>query len=253
MKITTPLDKLAVATYIPNRCFKHLFKTNIQEVDMARKKRDTRNKDPEETRALLIGAARQVFAEHGYGGAKVDEIALRAGANKAMINYHFGGKQGLYRTVFASFIDETRSRLEAALADITDPNLGLRTFIRTMGQALEANPDHARVAIREMISDSALLDEALKFRFLSIIGIVRGIIEKGVEAGVFRPINPFFVHINIMASLVMYTATGNRRAELAAEVAATAPSIPLPQSHSDFVAHLEAMILASLQPHPEAK
>jgi AcrR family transcriptional regulator len=51
------------------------------------------------TRAALLQAATTVFAEQGYDGARVRDIAERAGANIAAINYHFGGKQPLYAEV----------------------------------------------------------------------------------------------------------------------------------------------------------
>ena len=56
-----------------------------------------RTRDADATRAALLGAATEVFAEVGYAGARVDEIAERARVNKRMIYEYFGDKQGLYR------------------------------------------------------------------------------------------------------------------------------------------------------------
>jgi len=50
----------------------------------------------EDSRARLLEAAKDVFAEKGYAGARVQEIADRAGVNKQLINYYFGGKNGIY-------------------------------------------------------------------------------------------------------------------------------------------------------------
>ena len=50
----------------------------------------------EDTRAALITAAREVFAESGYDGATVRGIAKRAGVDPAMVNHWFGGKEGLF-------------------------------------------------------------------------------------------------------------------------------------------------------------
>ncbi|MCP4657706.1 MAG: helix-turn-helix transcriptional regulator, partial [bacterium] len=50
--------------------------------------------DAAATREALLEAATELFAERGFDGAKVEAIARRAGVNKAMISYHFGGKQG---------------------------------------------------------------------------------------------------------------------------------------------------------------
>ena len=110
-----------------------------------------------------------------------------------------------------------------------------------------------RTGLREMISDSELLDDALKARFLQVIGTLAAIIQAGIQQGVFRMINPFFVHINIMSNLVLYTATRSKREILASEAAATAaPDVAPPDLSSQaFAEHLETMILTSLEPNPE--
>ena len=53
----------------------------------------------EQTRAALLAAAEALFAEHGFEGARVDDIAERAGHNKALIFRYFGNKLGLYAAV----------------------------------------------------------------------------------------------------------------------------------------------------------
>jgi len=54
---------------------------------------------PDATRAKLLGAAGRMFAERGYHATTVRDICSRAGANVALVNYYFGGKQGLYMVV----------------------------------------------------------------------------------------------------------------------------------------------------------
>ena len=55
--------------------------------------KDLKDKD---TRERIRCSALREFAEHGFSGARIDRIAARSGANKAMIYYHFEGKEGLY-------------------------------------------------------------------------------------------------------------------------------------------------------------
>ncbi|MFB4297298.1 TetR family transcriptional regulator [Actinomadura sp. NTSP31] len=76
-----------------------------------------RKLDAERSRRLLLDAAMEEFAAKGYAGARVQDIADRAGVNKQLINYYFGGKQGLYRELGRSW-----QELEAA---INDPAVGL--------------------------------------------------------------------------------------------------------------------------------
>lgn len=60
---------------------------------------DERQRDPERTRQAILDAGLAEFAAKGYAGARVGDIADRAGVNKQLISYYFGGKEGLYRAV----------------------------------------------------------------------------------------------------------------------------------------------------------
>ncbi|WP_240809695.1 TetR/AcrR family transcriptional regulator [Actinomadura sp. WMMA1423] len=57
---------------------------------------DERTLDAERSRCQLLDAALEEFSAKGYAGARVQDIADRAGVNKQLINYYFGGKEGLY-------------------------------------------------------------------------------------------------------------------------------------------------------------
>ncbi|GAA1457079.1 TetR/AcrR family transcriptional regulator [Williamsia maris] len=101
----------------------------------------TRVRDAERSRAALLDAAQAEFAEKGYSGGRVDAIATRAGVNKQLIAYYFGGKQGLYNAV-----TERRHALVAEFdtPDTPLPELALRYFA-----AFGDNPDLERIFLRE--------------------------------------------------------------------------------------------------------
>ncbi|WP_285743631.1 TetR family transcriptional regulator [Lentzea sp. NBRC 105346] len=58
-----------------------------------------RKRDPERTKARIIAAAIEEFGAHGYAATRTSDIAARAGVNKQLISYYFGGKEGLYREI----------------------------------------------------------------------------------------------------------------------------------------------------------
>lgn len=66
---------------------------------------DERKLDAERSRRLLLDAALAEFAAKGYAGARVQDIADRAGVNKQLINYYFGGKEGLYREIDGRWLE----------------------------------------------------------------------------------------------------------------------------------------------------
>src|SRR5437763_4684762 len=72
--------------------------------------------EPEKTRAAILNAALEEFSHEGVAGARTDEIARRAGVNKALIYYYFKDKEGLYASaleqVFSGLHHQVMSVLE---------------------------------------------------------------------------------------------------------------------------------------------
>src|SRR6202040_1979167 len=76
-------------------------------------------RDPAATRRKLLVAARREFADSGLAGARVDEIAARAGVNKQLVYHYFGDKDALYLAVlewvYEEIWDQERRRNLAGL------------------------------------------------------------------------------------------------------------------------------------------
>lgn len=115
-----------------------------------------------ETRRQLLEAAGEIFAEHGYAKATSKEICERAQANIAAVNYHFGGKDGLY----AAVLEEAHSRIvsiEAVAATARsriDPARKLRMFLsRIVAEVCKSESGgwELRVLSREVLSRSPMM------------------------------------------------------------------------------------------------
>ncbi len=123
------------------------------------------------TRARLIEAASQVFAEYGFQGATVRDICTRAGANVAAVNYHFRDKAGLYMAVLRHSLSAggQQEPREAALAAKT-PEGALRLMIAAMLRRMH-NPRTGRAChLRIMVHEMAQPTEALPRVVEEIIG-----------------------------------------------------------------------------------
>lgn len=88
--------------------------------------------DDLETRERLIDASARLFAERGFSKVTVREICQRAHANVAAVNYHFGGKDGLYQEIVSSAIRTMQSTTEEIrqAAVRKSPEEQLETFVR---------------------------------------------------------------------------------------------------------------------------
>src|SRR5712692_9754214 len=115
------------------------------------------------TRALrIIDAAREEFASRGFEGARVDQIARRAGVNKQLLFYYFHSKRGLFTAVLARGAAE----LEQALADLpTDgdrPLDRIRVTLAAQFDFLAAHPDLVTLLVQAGRSDVRPFAPAVK-------------------------------------------------------------------------------------------
>jgi AcrR family transcriptional regulator len=140
------------------------------------------NMQPDDTRARLIEAAGEVFAEHGFRAATVREICAKAGANIAAINYHFGDKMGLYIEV-ARVSSGTLGDLDPRGLQLDDKPApeALRMLIANMVQRIvgsEKVVPHLRIMSQELTRPT----EALPRIAEQVIGpnyqLLRGVIGR---------------------------------------------------------------------------
>ncbi|TDD49974.1 TetR/AcrR family transcriptional regulator [Kribbella antibiotica] len=113
---------------------------------------DERQRDAERTKQQLLDAAVTEFGAHGFSGARVSAIADRAGVNKQLISYYFGGKEGLYQAVV--------DRWRASEPSVTEPPGPLSDLVGAYAKSTIAQPDLLRLLIREGVDgDSASHDQ----------------------------------------------------------------------------------------------
>src|SRR4029453_16234425 len=104
--------------------------------------RRARRRDSVATREALVAAGTELFAERGYDGVPVAAIAHKAGVNKAMINYHFGGKRKLYVAIVTATFSEIVASVER-LADSTRPAPDvLRELVALVGEVATRHHPH---------------------------------------------------------------------------------------------------------------
>lgn len=99
-------------------------------------------------RAQLLDVGRELFAERGYDGASVEEVALRAGISKPVVYEHFGGKEGLYAEVVDREVQHLITSFTAALTG-DDPRVLLEQATLALLTYVEDESDGFRILIRE--------------------------------------------------------------------------------------------------------
>lgn len=159
-----------------------------------------------ETVAKILDAARDVFSESGFAGARVDEIARRAGVNKASLYYHIGDKKALYGEVIRRAIGSAAERLAAGIEAARTPEDKMRTYIDTLAAVFDENPRMPGIMMREMASGGRNLPDVFFRDLFSVLGSLSGIIEEGRAKGVFSEVMPLMVHFMTLGATVIYKA-----------------------------------------------
>jgi AcrR family transcriptional regulator len=200
------------------------------------------------TREALLAAGAEVFAEKGFEGATTDLIARRARANKAMINYHFRSKKGLYEAILIDTFTGLATRVAAAKGTRSAPD-ELRAFIAAFAEAAAGHPTFPAMLFREVASGGQHLPKQVFEQLVSILGLVRGIIEQGMRDGTFRPIDPMLTHASLIGALTFFMATDKMRQRARAEFAMP---IPLP-TLIEYVAFFQELMTRGLAAEPAAE
>jgi AcrR family transcriptional regulator len=135
------------------------------------------------TRDSLLAAAIDVFSAKGFEGGSVREITQAAKANQAAINYHFGGKDGLYREVLKASVQAFAelAPLDPERLAVIDGPQAVDTFIRTQLKALNRRDQlgrFLRIFTWETLSRTAIFNEFLATEKLPIFSVGELIVRK---------------------------------------------------------------------------
>ncbi len=195
-----------------------------------------------ERRDRILDAASSVFAEKGFAGARVDDIAARAGINKAMLYYHVGDKTALYSAVLLRNFERVRVALDEALATGGSARSRLEAVITALTRMVQRHPDHPRMMLREIASGAASLEPEVLAAMLEVVGVVRALIAEGTAAGEFRAIDPVLTHLTLVGAVVFLNAT----APIRDRAAALGPGFSLPEPTTDIADFIKEMLLDGL-------
>ncbi len=166
-------------------------------------------RDAERTRGELIEVATAVFAEQGYSGARVDEIAERTRTTKRMIYYYFGGKEQLYLAVLENAYRGIREAEQRLQVDHVDPVDAIRALAEMTFDHHIAHQDFIRLVAIENIHRGefiARLDTSAHARAAGHVAAGPDP-DPGPRAGVFRDdVDALDVHILISSYCVFQVA-----------------------------------------------
>ncbi len=166
----------------------------------ARRHAGTRN--PVRTKAAILSAATSIFAEKGFGAARVDDIAARAAVNKRMLYHYFGDKEALYKVVLEStYVGIRAAEADLKLAD-RDPEEAMRQLTAFTWDYFLEHPEFLSLLNTENLMRGKYVRASKRIIALHspMIALIRDTLDEGVKAGKFRPnVDPVELYISIAA------------------------------------------------------
>jgi AcrR family transcriptional regulator len=162
--------------------------------------RTVNRRDPERTKDLILQAGVTEFSAKGLGGARVDAIAKRAGANKRMLYHYFGNKRDLFLAVLEHIYEEIRREEEDLHLEKLDPVAGMRRLIEFSFNYYIDHPHFIRLLNSENLHHARHLRRSTRVREMHspFIAMIRGLLRRGVRQGVFRDgVDPVQLYISI--------------------------------------------------------
>lgn len=151
-----------------------------------------------ETAQLILSEARQLFAERGFDGVSVNDIAKAAGISKANIFHHFGNKESLYMEVLNASLSEFHALAEHLQPQRAPIRQRMQHFLQAHSAHMQEYPQSAQVVLRELLEDHSevtqqLAEQTTNAQFRQLLALL----QEGQQAGEIR------ADVNLTALMIM--------------------------------------------------
>ena len=204
---------------------------------------EERQRDADRSQNTLLAAARDEFAEHGLGGARVDRIAERAGLNKRLIYYYFEDKEKLFQAVLEQAYRDIREQ-EAGLHLLDlDPATAVRRLIEFTWNYYLAHPEFMTLLNSANLHKARHLAESRRARELNspLIATLAAVLERGRQEGSFRGgVDPVQLYVSIAGLSYFYLSNTHTLSAIFGR------DLMAPKARAERLSHMSDVILGYL-------
>ncbi len=169
--------------------------------DAAKPKRRTRIQT--EKREIILEAALEVFSQHGYRGATIDQIAEAAGMSKPNLLYYFRSKEDIHVTLMQRLLETWLAPLKE-LDDIGDPLAELSAYIRRKLEMARDYPRESRLFANEILQGAPRIMPMIEGELKSLVDEKVKIIRGWMMAGRIARTDPYHLIFSIWATTQHY-------------------------------------------------
>ncbi|RYX88474.1 MAG: TetR/AcrR family transcriptional regulator [Comamonadaceae bacterium] len=201
---------------------------------------EPRSRDADRSQLAILVAARDEFAQHGLGGARVDRIAERADVNKRLIYYYFGSKDDLFLAVLeSSYADIREAEKKLHLTDLT-PVEGIRRLTEFTWTYYIEHPEFITLLNSANLHQARHLGKSERVREMNspLIKTLGEILARGQAEGIFRGgIDPIQLYISIAGIAYFYLSNNHTLSAIFGR------DLMTPKARNERLSHMTDVIL----------
>ena len=145
---------------------------------------------PTATAEKLIDIAESLFAEKGFYGTSIRDLADGIAIAKSSLLHHFHTKEKLYGAVLKKLADEMTIEVKGIREQFFDEKEQIFQFVQLLCNNSEKKPNRENIILRELIDNPKRAEKAKKWFFVDYFKELTGIIKSGQNNGLFNPVSP---------------------------------------------------------------
>jgi AcrR family transcriptional regulator len=204
---------------------------------------EERLRDADRSQSTILAAARDEFAEHGLGGARVDRIAERAGLNKRLIYYYFEDKEKLFQAVLEHAYRDIRDAERKLRLLELDPATAVRRLIEFTWQYYLDHPEFLTLLNSANLHRARHLAESKRARELNspVVETLGAVLERGRKEGQFRGgVDPVQLYVSIAGLSYFYLSNAHTLTAIFGR------DLLAPKARAERLSHMSDVILGYL-------
>jgi AcrR family transcriptional regulator len=206
-----------------------------------------RPRDADRTREEILRGAMAEFADHGFGGARMEAIAERSKVDKKLIYYYFAGKDELFLAVLEQSYADIRDAEQALHLEASDPLHAIETLVAFTWNHYLRHPEFLALLNSENLHRAGHLKRSRRIRQLNspLIDVLAGVLARGEAEGRLRPgIDPMQLYVSIAGLAYFYLSNKHTLG------AVFGRDLMAPAALAERLAHMTEVVLGYVRPLP---